>query len=147
MMVVFFIGIGLAAVAAGFSETPLQIGTGLFVIGMFAASYHPVGLAIVTTKWRNTGMRIATNGVWGNLGVAAAALITGFLIDHTGWRMAFILPGIASVTIGMAYLALRWRNIGDERQAVKAPGAAAPSAPIRRGFTRRSTRPGLNPTG
>jgi len=132
MMVVFFIGIGLAAVAAGFSETPLQIGTGLFVIGMFAAIYHPVGLAIVTTKWRNTGMRIATNGVWGNLGVAAAALITGFLIDHTGWRMAFILPGIASVTIGMAYLALRWRNIGDERQAVKAPATAAPSAQYKR---------------
>ena len=27
-------------------------------------------------------MRIAINGVWGNLGVASAALITGYLIDH-----------------------------------------------------------------
>ncbi len=134
MMAVLFIAIGLAAIAAGFSETPLQIGTGLFVIGMFAAIYHPVGLAIVTTKWRNTGMRIATNGVWGNLGVAAAALITGFLIDHSGWRMAFILPGIASIAMGLAYLALRWKNIGDERQAAKtaAPAAAPPSAHYKR---------------
>ncbi|MDP7548964.1 MAG: MFS transporter, partial [Alphaproteobacteria bacterium] len=50
MMSVFFIGIGATAIATGFAETPLQIGAGLFVIGMFAAIYHPVGLAIVTMK-------------------------------------------------------------------------------------------------
>jgi MFS family permease len=130
MMCVFFIGIGLASIATGFSQSPFQIGTGLFVIGMFAAIYHPVGLAIVTTRWRNTGMRIATNGVWGNLGVAAAALITGYLIDHAGWRMAFILPGVASIAVGGAYMALRWRDIGAEREAAKAPPAkTAPSTP------------------
>ena len=45
-----------------------QIGIGLFAIGMFAAIY-PVGLAIVTTKWRDTGMRIAANGVWETWGL------------------------------------------------------------------------------
>ena len=74
MMVVFFVGIGLASVATGLAQTPLQVGIGLFVIGMFAAIYHPVGLAMVTAKWKNTGMRLAVNGVWGNLGVASAAL-------------------------------------------------------------------------
>lgn len=111
MMSVFFIGIGLAAIATGFSQTPLQIGTGLFIIGMFAAIYHPVGLTIVTTQWRNTGMRIAINGVWGNLGVASAALITGFLIDFSSWRMAFIIPGVFAVMMGLAYSALRWTSM------------------------------------
>ncbi len=111
MMSVFFIGIGLAAVATGFSQTPLQIGTGLFIIGMFAAIYHPVGLTIVTTQWRNIGIRIAINGVWGNLGVASAALITGYLIDLSSWRMAFIAPGVMAVLIGLAYSALRWSSI------------------------------------
>lgn len=130
MMCVFFVGIGLASIATGLAQSPVQIGAGLFVIGMFAAIYHPVGLAIVTTKWRNTGMRIATNGVWGNLGVAAAALITGYLIDHTGWRMAFILPGLFSIAVGIAYMALRWRDIGAEREAAKsAPAKAAPPTP------------------
>jgi MFS family permease len=120
MMSVFFIGIGLTSIATGFTETPLQMGIGLFVIGMFAAIYHPVGLAIVTTKWRNTGMRIAANGVWGNLGVASAALIAGYLIDNGGWRMAFILPGIFSIAMGFAYMTLRWNNIQAERRATKA---------------------------
>ena len=121
MMTVFFIGIGLASIATGFASTPLQIGIGLFAIGIFAAIYHPVGLAIVTMKWRNTGMRIAANGVWGNLGVACAALITGFLIDNGGWRMAFILPGVFSIGMGLAYMALRWDGIRAEHAAPKAP--------------------------
>lgn len=132
MMVVFFIGAGLCSIVTSFAETPLQIGVGLFVIGMFAAIYHPVGLAILTMKWRNTGMRIAVNGVWGNLGVASAALITGYLIDHGGWRMAFVIPGVVSIAVGLAYLALRRREIGEEKlasRAARAGGAAASSAP------------------
>jgi MFS family permease len=77
MMSVFFVGIGLAAMATALADTPLQIGIGLFAVGVFAAIYHPVGLAIVVETWKNTGMRIAVNGVFGNLGVASAALVTG----------------------------------------------------------------------
>ena len=117
MMCVFFIGIGLASIATGFSETPLQIGIGLFAIGMFAAIYHPVGLAIVSMKWSNLGMRIAANGVWGNLGVACAALITGYLIDNGGWPLAFILPGLFSIAVGLVYLKLRWSSFHAKRKA------------------------------
>ena len=103
MMSVFFIGGGLASIATSFAQTPLQMGAGLGVIGMFAAIYHPVGLAIVTSRWKNIGMRLAMNGVWGNFGVAGAALITGYLIDHHGWRTAFILPGLLSIVCGFLY--------------------------------------------
>jgi MFS family permease len=111
MMTVFFIGAGLGSIATGFAETPLQIGIGLFVTGVFAAIYHPVGLAILTQKWRNTGMRIAMNGVWGNLGVASAALLTGWLIDNAGWRAAFIVPGVVSIGFGILYLIARWPQV------------------------------------
>ena len=125
MMVVFFVGIGLASVATGFAQTPLQVGIGLFVIGMFAAIYHPVGLAMVTQKWRNTGMRLAVNGVWGNLGVASAALITGYLIDNGGWRMAFVIPGGVSIAVGIAYALARRAEISVERAATKSAGGIA----------------------
>jgi MFS family permease len=127
MMAVFFVGIGLASIGTSFAQTPLQIGIGLFVIGMLAAIYHPVGLAIVTMKWRNTGMRIAVNGVWGNLGVASAALITGYLIDNGGWRLAFVLPGVVCIALGLVYTWLRWDGIREERAAPKPKRAAAGS--------------------
>ncbi len=116
MMCLYFVGIGLAAIATGFAATPFEIGVGLFAIGMFAAIYHPVGLAIISMQWRNTGMRIAVNGVWGNLGVASAALLTGVMIEQGGWRAAFIAPGVFSVGIGLVYLALRWDQIGADRR-------------------------------
>jgi MFS family permease len=124
MMGVFFVGIGVASIATAFARTPFEIGLGLFAIGVFAAIYHPVGLAIVVEKWKNTGMRIAVNGVWGNLGVASAALITGYFIDHGGWRIAFIVPGIVSILVGIAYTALMWREILAPSHKVKAKAAA-----------------------
>jgi MFS family permease len=64
---------------------------------------------------------LAINGIFGNLGVACAALITGFMIDWTGWRSAFVLPGAVSVLIGIAYAAFIIRA----RKADAAAGAAA----------------------
>lgn len=124
MMSVFFIGIGLASIVTGFAQTPLQIAIGLFVIGMFAAIYHPVGLALVVAKWKNTGMRIAVNGVWGNLGVASAALVTGYFIDHGGWRVAFFAPGVVSILIGIAYTVLMWDEIIAPQHKAKTQAAA-----------------------
>ncbi len=124
MMSVFFAGVGLASILTSFATSPRQVGVGLFLIGMFAAIYHPVGLAIVTMKWRDTGMRIATNGVWGNLGVASAALITGYMIDHGGWRMAFFLPGVFAIAIGLIYLIFRWEDIRAEHTSSKASAIA-----------------------
>src|SRR5919205_1857760 len=92
MMVAFFVGIGLMSIVTGLSQSPLQLGIGLFAIGVFAAIYHPVGLAIVVAKWKNTGIRIAVNGVWGNLGVASAALINGYLINNGCCCASFLAP-------------------------------------------------------
>jgi MFS family permease len=127
-MVVYFIGVGLSAVATGFAQTPLQVGIGLFVIGMFAAIYHPVVLAIMSRKWRNLGMRIAVNNVWGNLGVAGAALITGFLIDSAGWRVAYIAPGVISVGLGFCYLYAQWDEVtAPTRSALPRAASGQPS--------------------
>ncbi len=103
MMAVFFVGIGLAAIATSTVQTPIQMASGLFVVGMFAAIYHPVGLAMIARGGKSMGMDIAVNGVWGNLGVGCAALLTGFLIDQAGWRVAFWLPGVVSILVGIAY--------------------------------------------
>ncbi|MGE3914615.1 MAG: MFS transporter [Hyphomicrobiaceae bacterium] len=181
MMIVFFIGIGLAAIAAGFAQTPLQMAGLLLVVGILAAIYHPVGLAMVVGSIgtavaqgpgaksngyssmllavvaaaalvplslsvgggyivpvvvavliglavyvpTGTGMAIAVNGVWGNLGVGSAALITGWFIDHGGWRSAFVVPGVLSVAVGLAY----WWHVRDDLRLARSGAAAAPAQP------------------
>ena len=104
MIVIFFIGIGVSSIFAGLANNPLQIAAGLTLIGVFAAIYHPVGLAMVVHGRDKTGIPLAINGVFGNLGVASAALLTGFLIDNAGWRSAFYVPGFISIVLGISYL-------------------------------------------
>ena len=127
MMAVFFVGIGIASMATSLATTPLEMAIGLFVVGVFAAIYHPVGLALVVQKFARTGAAIGINGVFGNLGVGSAALITGYFIDHGGWRAAFIVPGALSLLIGIAYTVIFWPDIAAANgrpAAARAPGAA-----------------------
>jgi MFS family permease len=65
MIVVFFVGIGLASIATSFAETALQMGFGLAVLGIFAAIYHPVGITMVIRGGGNVA------GGWGLTGSGA----------------------------------------------------------------------------
>jgi MFS family permease len=106
MMVVFFFGIGGALFLTGFANSPWQIGLGLTLTGMFAAIYHPVGIAMLVAAPKNLGMALGWNGLWGNLGLAFAAIISGALMDLWGWRAAFFIPGVLSMAVGVAFLLL-----------------------------------------
>ena len=106
MMVVFFFGVGAALFATGFAQAPWQIGVGLFVTGMFAAIYHPVGIAMLVAAPDRLGRALGWNGLWGNLGLAAAALIAGALMEWWGWRAAFFIPGAVCIATGTAFLLL-----------------------------------------
>jgi MFS family permease len=124
MMAVFFFGIGIAALLSSLANTPGQMSICLMIIGVFAAIYHPVGLAMVVEGLEKTGVPLAINGIFGNMGVASAALLTGFLIDSASWRAAFAVPGMVSISIGIAYLVfLRTGKPAHETIAHKATGA------------------------
>jgi MFS family permease len=103
LMSVFFIGIGLAAILTGLATGPITLTLGLGLLGLFASIYHPVGTALVIQNARRTGQSLGVNGVFGNLGVAGAALVTGLITDFAGWRAAFVLPGIVAVATGVLF--------------------------------------------
>jgi MFS family permease len=122
MMAVFFLGIGVAVSLVGFVRTPSQLGVALFGVGLFASIYHPVGTAMLISYADKLGRVVGINGVWGNLGVASSAVITGVICQYLGWRWAFILPGLASAAVGIAFIA----NVQHEvRTGHKQSGASA----------------------
>ena len=121
MMVVFYIGCGLACAAAALSPNFVMLAISLFALGVFASIYHPVGTAIVVASAVNRGRTLALNGVCGNVGVALAAGITAGLTYWIGWRGAFLIPAVICVATGIAYLIM----VPDDR-AQKAGRSAAP---------------------
>jgi MFS family permease len=106
MMALFFFGIGASLFVTGFAQTPWQIAAGLTLTGMFAAIYHPVGIAMLVAAPKNLGLALGWNGLWGNMGLAFAAIIAGALMDFAGWRSAFFIPGLLSVAAGAAFVLL-----------------------------------------
>jgi MFS family permease len=103
MMLIFFFGIGAASILTAFTQTPWQLATSLTLIGVFASIYHPVGIPMLLERSSNPGATIGFNGLSGNLGVAVAALLTGFLIQWFGWRAAFVLPGVVALVCGWVF--------------------------------------------
>lgn len=106
MMLIFYLGIGLSMISVGLVQTPWQLGAALFAIGLFASIYHPVGTAMLVSYADRLGRDMGLNGVFGNLGVASSALVTGVVGQYLGWRFAFIVPGIVTVALGVAFAML-----------------------------------------
>ncbi|MGH8704145.1 MAG: MFS transporter [Burkholderiales bacterium] len=106
VLALFYFGIGASLLVTGFSQAPWQIAIGLTVTGAFAAIYHPVGIAMLVASPHKMGRVLGWNGLWGNLGLAFAALVTGALVDAAGWRAAFFVPGLACIGAGIGFLAL-----------------------------------------
>jgi MFS family permease len=106
MMVGFYIGSGVSLIGAAFAPSLYALGFALFVLGMFAAIYHPVGTAMVleNATQRSRGRTMAFNGVCGNLGVSLAAGITAALTAAFSWRGAFLVPGLICIVAGLIYL-------------------------------------------
>jgi MFS family permease len=105
-LALFFLGIGIALFLTGLSQAPWQIALGLTVTGAFAAIYHPVGIAMLVVSPEKMGKMLGWNGLWGNMGLAFAAILTGALVDAFGWRVAFFVPGVVCMIAGVLFLFL-----------------------------------------
>lgn len=103
MIAFLFLGGGFSCLLAANSEGPASLMISLAALGLFASIYHPVGLSMVTQLSERPGRALAVNGIYGNLGLAGATLLTGFLSQHFGWRSAFFLPGLIAIAIGLFY--------------------------------------------
>jgi len=103
MMLVFFFGLGASSILVALTRSPWQLAVALTLVGAFAAIYHPVGIPMLVQSAERPGRVIGVNGLAGNLGIAAAALSTGFLVKYFGWRSAFVVPGLVSIACGVAF--------------------------------------------
>lgn len=104
LITVYPFGLGLGAIMVSLSQSTEMLGISLGVMGFFAAIYHPVGIAMLTKRPGKVGLRVGINGVWGNMGVAAAPILTGFLIAYADWRLGFIIPAILCFCFGLFQL-------------------------------------------
>jgi MFS family permease len=110
MMIIFFVGIGLSAMLVALTTGVWSLAAALTLMGVFASVYHPVGIPMLVQQARNPGFTIGLNGLAGNLGIAVAAILTGFLVKYFGWRIAFAVPGGLAIVCGVLFAVLAPRE-------------------------------------
>jgi MFS family permease len=103
MMVIFFLGLGGAGLLVAAVQRPWHLAVALTVMGAFASIYHPVGIPMIVQNSTRPGFTIGLNGLAGNLGIAVAAILTGFLVQQAGWRMAFAVPSLLAIACGVIF--------------------------------------------
>ncbi|MGA7787019.1 MAG: MFS transporter [Xanthobacteraceae bacterium] len=129
LMVAFYLGCGASLIGAALAPSLYVLGFALFMLGVFAAIYHPVGTAVILENATVRGRTLAFNGVCGNLGVSLAAGITAALTAAFSWRGAFLVPGVICLITGLVYPWL----VADEgkHHAASRSKAADVSLPLR----------------
>jgi predicted MFS family arabinose efflux permease len=122
MMALFYFGCAVSLAGAGLSPSPLWLAAAMSCIGMFAAIYHPVGMAMLIDVSKARPRTLAFNGVCGNLGVTLAAGISATLMAWFNWRAAFLIPAALCLVAAVVFLAL----VPDDRDHKGKRGGAAP---------------------
>ena len=104
IIIIYPFGVSLGAFLCFLSSSPIMLGISIGVIGFFAAIFHPVGIAMLIRDSNKVGIRLGVNGVWGNMGVAAAPVLTGFIILNSNWQLSFLVPSLICLIFGIAQL-------------------------------------------
>ena len=132
MMLLFFFGMGASACLVALARSALELAAALTLMGAFSSIYHPVGIPMLVRHAVRPGTTIGINGLAGNLGIALAAVSTGFLVHAFGWRAAFVTPGIACVVAGAAFALLAPQEERAPARLTAESGRRAPRAAVAR---------------
>ncbi len=104
MIAIYFLGTGVSTAAVGLAPNFTVLAATLFAVGVFAAIYHPVGMPMLIDQAVNRGRTVSLHGVFGNVGVSIAAVVTAAITAAIDWRWAFFIPAAVFIVTGLAYL-------------------------------------------
>jgi MFS family permease len=107
MLVIGLLLMGGGLFLAGAYPNPGSIAALLGIVGAGASIYHPAGLALISRTVQRRGYAMGVNGVFGNLGIAAAPLLTGVLTWVTSWQETLMILGAVGVVTGLLLTMVR----------------------------------------
>lgn len=91
---VYYTGAGLSGlVAALWIDSATGLTLALAALGLFSGIYHPTGLGLISKEIKRASVGMGFNGMFGNLGLATAPLLTGVINWFWGPKPAYLFLG------------------------------------------------------
>jgi MFS family permease len=105
LMLVFYFGAGVSGLfAAWWIDSPVALAACLAAIGLFSGIYHPTGLGLISKELERVSLGMGYNGMFGNLGLFLAPLLTGIVNWLWGPCAVYIFLGGLNLA-GLALMA------------------------------------------
>jgi MFS family permease len=101
MLTLYLLGIGVFSLMAGISKQANFLMINLAIIGLFASIYHPAGMGLISKGCKRRGYALGLNGVYGNLGLGLAPLVTGIVTYRFGWQAIYLVTGAIVIISGV----------------------------------------------
>lgn len=125
LLMVYFSGCALSAFAAAkFIDSPTGLSLSLAGIGLFSGIYHPAGLGWIAKSIDRISLAMGYNGMFGNLGLAAAPLLTGLVNYMSGPQACYVVLGLLNL-VGLVVMVM----LPADSKAVRTEAAEAESRP------------------
>lgn len=106
---IFYLGAGIACIFTGLIKTPTQLRYSLLFVGFFMSMYHPLGIGLISKAVKKRGTALGRNGIFGNIGLAAAPFLAGAISYFSNWRTVYFLLGGLSCVMSVLVLILNIR--------------------------------------
>jgi MFS family permease len=98
LFIVYYLGAGVSGLAAAaWIDHPVRLSIALAMLGLFSGIYHPIGLGMISKEIKRISLGMAYNGMFGNLGLAIAPLLTGVVNWLWGPRAAYLVLGVLNL--------------------------------------------------
>ncbi len=93
--------------ALAVSPGPVWFVVFIFLLGLGSSFYHPPGLTAISNSFNEgRGRAMGTHGLIGNVGQFSAPLVAGLIAAVFGWRVNYLIWGVAFILLGLALLYL-----------------------------------------
>jgi len=103
-MLLFYLGAGISGFFAAFwIDAPAGLAVCLAAIGLFSGIYHPTGLGLISKELERVSLGLGYNGMFGNLGLATAPILTGIVNWLWGPQAVYLVLGGLNL-VGLALM-------------------------------------------
>lgn len=123
LLAVFYGGAGGCGLLAALAmDNSVVLSWSLAGLGLFSGIYHPAGLGWIAKEVKKTSRGMGYNGMFGNLGLAAAPLIAG-LVNYF-WNIQAVYLVVGLVNISGLLLLIRTNKSNGEPSANHSPASS-----------------------
>jgi MFS family permease len=130
-----FLGSAAASLLVALSPNLLLFTVGLAVLGALGSVYHPLVNVLITSKVKEYGIALGIHGGAGNIGVASAPVIAGFIASQWGWRWAYVFFSIPGILLSLWALTVDMSGPKKQEETAAPPEVSPrPLAGMGKGF-------------